>query len=136
MQGKANPWEELYNPSRITFDVVGDYMKEVGNMTSQYLDYLTPGDVKSLQDIGPDQGAIVRMGARKIAVYRSEAGEVHAFSAVCPHMGCYVHWNSDEKSFDCPCHGSRFNAYGLVVNGPSTSDLKPIEVRESMLREK
>lgn len=136
MQGKANPWEELYNPSRITFDVAGDYMKEVGNMTSQYLDYLTPGDVKSLQDIGPDKGAIVRMGARKIAVYKSEAGEVHAFSAVCPHMGCYVHWNSDEKSFDCPCHGSRFNAYGLVVNGPSTSDLKPIEVRESMLREK
>jgi glycine/D-amino acid oxidase-like deaminating enzyme/nitrite reductase/ring-hydroxylating ferredoxin subunit len=126
--GRANPWEKLYDPARISLSVAGDYVKEVSNMAAQYLDYLTAGDIESVQDVQPNDGAVVRMGARKVAVYRDGNARLHAFSAVCPHLGCNVRWNSDERSFDCPCHGSRFTCEGKVMNGPATSDLKPISI--------
>lgn len=129
IMGRDNPWEKLYSPSRITFSVAGDFLKEVGNMAVQYLDYLTPGDVESAGDIKFGDGAIVRAGVKKIAVYKSMEGKLHAFSAVCPHLGCYVRWNGDEKTFDCPCHGSRFSCTGEVINGPAVSPLEPVEMR-------
>jgi glycine/D-amino acid oxidase-like deaminating enzyme/nitrite reductase/ring-hydroxylating ferredoxin subunit len=124
--GKENPWEKIYQPSRISLKATGDFLKEVGNMTVQYLDYLAPGDIKTIHDLPAGMGAIVNLGARKAAVYRDDQNVVHTFSAVCPHLGCIVQWNSAEKSFDCPCHGSRFTCEGKVVNGPSQGDLKRI----------
>jgi glycine/D-amino acid oxidase-like deaminating enzyme/nitrite reductase/ring-hydroxylating ferredoxin subunit len=124
--GKKNPWEKIYDPSRITLKATGHFLKEVGNMTVQYLDYLAPGDVKSINELPINEGAIVNLGAKKAAVYRDEKNVLHAFSAICPHLGCIVQWNGTEKSFDCPCHGSRFTCEGKVVNGPSQSDLKRI----------
>jgi Rieske Fe-S protein len=59
-------------------------------------------------------------------VYRDDAGKLHEFSAVCTHLGCVVHWNPAERTFDCPCHGSRFDCMGKVVNGPANSDLEPV----------
>lgn len=70
---------------------------------------------------------IIRRGLLKIAAYKDESGSVHERSAVCPHLGCIVAWNSTEKSWDCPCHGSRFDCYGTVVNGPSNTDLPEVE---------
>jgi len=64
---------------------------------------------------------------RKVAAYRDEAGVVHKCSAVCTHLGCIAQWNGVEKSWDCPCHGSRFDARGKVVMGPAIDDLKPID---------
>ena len=69
----------------------------------------------------------MRRGLTKVAVYKDEQHQVHACSAVCPHLGCIVRWNYAERSWDCPCHGSRFDAYGKVVNGPSNADLAPAE---------
>jgi Rieske Fe-S protein len=63
----------------------------------------------------------------KIAVYRDEKGTAHEMSAVCPHLGCIVHWNTAERTWDCPCHGSRFDKLGKVINGPSNVDLSPAE---------
>ena len=71
-------------------------------------------------------GAIVQNGLGKLAVYRDEGGDLHRCKAQCPHLGCIVSWNSLEKSWDCPCHGSRFEATGRVINGPANSDLKPV----------
>jgi Rieske Fe-S protein len=65
----------------------------------------------------------IREGLKKVAVYRDEQGQCHRFSAVCPHLGCVVAWNSLEKTWDCPCHGSRFTSLGRVVNGPANTDL-------------
>jgi Rieske Fe-S protein len=126
VMGKENKWEKLYDPSRITLKATGDFLQEVGNMAVQYLDYLSPGDVKSLNEVKPDQGAIINLGAKKTAVYRDDHNVLHAFSAICPHLGCVVQWNASEKSFDCPCHGSRFTCHGKVVNGPALGDLKKI----------
>jgi Rieske Fe-S protein len=67
----------------------------------------------------------MRRGLSKVAVYKDEAGGVHTCSAVCPHMGCVLRWNYAEQSWDCPCHGSRFDRRGRVVCGPANEDLQP-----------
>ena len=68
---------------------------------------------------------MLRRGASKVAVYRDADGQLHEFGALCPHLGCVVQWNDVEKSWDCPCHGSRFAATGEVLNGPSPVGLRP-----------
>jgi glycine/D-amino acid oxidase-like deaminating enzyme/nitrite reductase/ring-hydroxylating ferredoxin subunit len=124
--GTENPWTKVYDPSRITLSTGIDYLKEVGNMTGQYVDLVNGGDIDSIDSLPAGQGAIIRSGLKKMAVYKDENNSVHAYSAVCPHLGCYVRWNADEKSFDCPCHGSRFSCEGKVINGPALSDLTPL----------
>lgn len=125
--GRANPWEQLYDPSRKTVAAAGPFVKENINVAGQYLDWLTPGEVKSVDEIEPGAGAIVRRGMTKIAACRDDDGKLTELSAVCPHLGCVVHWNNAERSWDCPCHGSRFHADGEVVNGPANVNLSPID---------
>jgi Rieske Fe-S protein len=68
---------------------------------------------------------VVRRGATPVAVYRAPDGALHEHSAVCPHLGCAVGWNALEKTWDCPCHGSRFDVQGRVLMGPANSNLPP-----------
>lgn len=126
IQGRDNPWAKLYDPSRKTLRAAGQYIKEAVGITAQYTDWLTPGDVKSVREIAKDSGAILRSGLKKLAVYRDEEGKLHKFSAVCTHLDCVVRWNPIEKTWDCPCHGSRFNKLGEVVNGPANKPLTPV----------
>lgn len=121
--GKKNPWADIYNPSRKSFFAAKEYLEENINVVKQYTDWLKKGDISSVHELHAGQGAIMREGLSKVAVYRDESGVLHKFSAVCPHLGCIVQWNSNEKTFDCPCHGSRFTNYGKVINGPSNRDL-------------
>ncbi len=130
INGKENPWSELYSPKRIPLGVPKTFFSEFANMVAQYGDYLKAGDIKEADKLGKEEGAILNKGFGKIAVYRDSSGFLHAFSAVCPHLGCVVQWNADEKSFDCPCHGSRFTKEGEVVNGPATENLKPLSTQE------
>jgi glycine/D-amino acid oxidase-like deaminating enzyme/nitrite reductase/ring-hydroxylating ferredoxin subunit len=129
INGKENPWAKLYDPSRITLKAAKTFLEEQASTLKQYVDFLLPSDVDTLSQITPGEAAIVGR-LKKIAVYRDDAGQYHAYSAVCPHMGCVVQWNNDEKSFDCPCHGSRFTCQGKVINGPAYSDLEAVEVPE------
>lgn len=128
--GRKNEWEELYDPSRITIKTTGDYMHEAGNMAAQYVDWISKGDIKDAIELEPGQGGIISQGLKKIAIYRDEENTLHSCSAVCSHLGGIVQWNSEEKSFDCPVHGSRFTTDGKVINGPAASDLKKIEIRK------
>jgi len=121
--GVESRWEKLYDPARKTLRSAPEFVKENVNVAAQYRDWVTPGEVSSPDDVKPGTGAIMRDGAKKFAVYRDEEGALHVRSAVCPHLYCIVDWNSVEKTWDCPCHGSRFDAYGRVVNGPAISDL-------------
>jgi len=121
--GRTNPWEKLYSPSRVPLKAAADLAREDLNMAAQYGDWLTAGDVKSVDDIARDSGAIVRRGLEKLAVYRDASGALHECHAACPHLGCIVQWNPGEKTWDCPCHGSRFDAHGHVMNGPANRDL-------------
>ncbi len=123
--GRENPWAKLYDPSRLSFQSAGDFLKENVNVAAQYRDWVTGGDVKSADDIQAGQGAVLRRGLKKLACFRDDSGTLHEMTAVCPHLKCIVHWNRNEKTWDCPCHGSRFDAMGHVLNGPSTADLAP-----------
>lgn len=125
LQGRKNRWEDLYSPSRVTLRALGEYASENINVAGQFADYVTPGEIKSVDELQAGNGAIMRDGLSKLAVYRDEGGTVHKLSAVCPHLGCVVAWNSTEKTWDCPCHGSRYRADGRVYNGPANSDLSP-----------
>jgi glycine/D-amino acid oxidase-like deaminating enzyme/nitrite reductase/ring-hydroxylating ferredoxin subunit len=126
--GRKNPWADLYDPSRKTLKALKDFAQENINVASQYTDVVSPGEVDSIDEIHESEGAVMRKGLSKIAVYRDEDGTVHSMSAVCVHLGCIVTWNSAEKTWDCPCHGSRYDAVGTVINGPANSDLPPEEV--------
>ncbi|HEY5896764.1 MAG TPA: FAD-dependent oxidoreductase [Burkholderiales bacterium] len=128
--GRKNPWEKLYSPSRVPVKAAGEFAREDLNMAAQYADWLTPGDVKSVDEIARDSGAIVRRGLEKVAVYRDPNGAVHECSGACTHLGCIVQWNQTEKTWDCPCHGSRFDAYGHVINGPANRDLASVQRAE------
>jgi glycine/D-amino acid oxidase-like deaminating enzyme/nitrite reductase/ring-hydroxylating ferredoxin subunit len=125
--GLPNPWEKLYDPSRVRVRAAGDFARENANVALQYTDWVTGGDVSSADEIAPGTGAILRRGLEKLAVYRDEQGNVHERVAACPHLGCVVHWNRAETTWDCPCHGSRFDRYGKVINGPANRDLAPAE---------
>jgi glycine/D-amino acid oxidase-like deaminating enzyme/nitrite reductase/ring-hydroxylating ferredoxin subunit len=122
--GRPNQWEKLYDPGRKSLRSTAEYLKENLNVARQYADYVTPGEVRSEDEIRPGHGAVVRHGLKKMAVYRDESGALHRASAVCPHLGCIVHWNSLERSWDCPCHGSRFGVDGKVLNGPALGGLE------------
>ncbi len=131
--GFENPWEKLYDPSRLPLRVFGEYLSEVGSMAMQYGDYLTSGDLNSAEELSEDEGAILKISGKRVAVYKDNEGTIHAYSSVCPHLGCSVRWNGSEKSFDCPCHGSRFSCTGKVLNGPANSDLNSIEIKADEL---
>jgi glycine/D-amino acid oxidase-like deaminating enzyme/nitrite reductase/ring-hydroxylating ferredoxin subunit len=123
IMGRDNPWQSIYNPARKVKHGIPDFVTEQANTLAQYGEWVTGGEVESVQEIAAGEGAIVRDGTRKLAVYRDEQGELHALSAKCTHLGCVVHWNSAERSWDCPCHASRFDMDGAVLHGPAASPL-------------
>lgn len=127
IQGRENPWSKLYDPSRKSLRSALDFAHENLNVAAQFRDYVTGGDLAAFEEIGAGEGAILRDGLSKIAAYRDDAGALHKFSAVCPHLKCIVRWNGTEKTWDCPCHGSRFDALGKVTMGPAVSDLPAVE---------
>ncbi|HKP37310.1 MAG TPA: FAD-dependent oxidoreductase [Pyrinomonadaceae bacterium] len=126
IMGRKNPWTDLYDPSRKTLVAVKDFAHENVNVAAQYTDLLTAGDVDSVDEIAKGEGRVVRSGLSKVASYRDEDGTLHNISAICTHLGCVVSWNSAEKTWDCPCHGSRFDKLGSVINGPANKDLPPV----------
>jgi Rieske Fe-S protein len=127
VQGRKHQWAHLYDPSRVKLRSAPEYVKENANVAEQYKDYFTAGEVADIDALKPGEGAVVGRGRGKIAVYRDDRGTVHKHSAVCPHLYCIVRWNHAEKSWDCPCHGSRFDPYGNVVNGPAIVGLSPVD---------
>ena len=123
--GRPNPWEKLYDPGRKILNQ--EFLKENANTVSQYTDLLTPGEVKSADEIPRGHGAVLRAGLSKVAIYRNDHGKVHKCSAICTHLQCVVKWNHIEQSWDCPCHGSRFDPFGRVLIGPAVDDLPAVK---------
>jgi Rieske Fe-S protein len=127
IMGRENPWATLYEPSRKSLRCAYTFLKENLNTAAQYADWVTPGEVAGAEDVANGNGAIMRQGLKKIALYRDDAGKLHQFSATCPHLKGVVAWNSAEQTWDCPCHGSRFSATtGDVLHGPALSGLAPV----------
>lgn len=124
--GIPNPYMDVYEPGRISVKSGPEYLLENLNTAAQYGAHLQ-GSSATLQSIAPGEGDIVVDNGKKIAAYKDEAGNIFQCSAVCPHLKGIVTWNSCEKSWDCPAHGSRFDARGQVIDGPANKDLDTIE---------
>jgi len=124
-----NEWESIYDPQRVSLRArpIEEFAKENADVALRYVkDHITPGDVASVDHIPKGEGRLIRRGLRKVAAYRDADGRLHMHSAACTHLKCIVDWNSAEKSWDCPCHGSRFDPYGKVINGPAITDLEDL----------
>jgi glycine/D-amino acid oxidase-like deaminating enzyme/nitrite reductase/ring-hydroxylating ferredoxin subunit len=128
--GRHNAWADLYDPARRKLRAAGAYAEENLNTAVQYKDWLQKGASATNGHQAPNTGAIVRRGLHLVARYCDDAGAVHECSAVCPHLGGIVRWNSGERSWDCPAHGSRFDPYGKVFHGPAVGSLESHEEQE------
>ncbi len=123
INGKENKWEKLYSPSRFTLKESGAVMQLLTEDLMNVLKkWFYTGSVE-LSSIKNSEAGIVKLDGKKCGAYRDESGKLYLVSAECTHLKCMVLWNNDEKSWDCPCHGSRFTYEGKVINGPANFDL-------------
>ncbi len=122
--GQSNPWGEVYNPSRFKpLESAKTFFSQAAEATKGLVgDRVIPVHEKASQ-ISPGEGAIVKIEGEKVAAYRDKAGVLHTLDPSCRHMGCIVSWNNAEKTWDCPCHGSRYNAKGEVIKSPAVYGL-------------
>lgn len=125
IQNQESEASELLSPRRFTPGKSGKIWLSENKTVIKHLvgDRLSPAEVQRLSDIGAGEGRIVELDGRKFAAYRSEAGALSVVSPVCTHLGCHVAWNPHARSWDCPCHGSRFDTSGDVIEGPA---LRPL----------
>jgi len=124
---RSNPWAGLFDATRIKPAASAkEFVTENFHVARYWMrDRLRRGAEMSVGDLAPGEAAILHHGGEKVAAFRDEGGELHAVSAVCTHMGCDVSWNNAERSWDCACHGSRFDHQGRVIHGPAVRDLAP-----------
>ncbi|HWG84202.1 MAG TPA: FAD-dependent oxidoreductase, partial [Deinococcales bacterium] len=128
--GRENSWAAVFKPERLRLDVAGKEMLREGAEDAKHLvaDRLKAEPASAVAALQPGEGIVVQPGLRPTAVSRSQDGQLQAVSAVCTHMGCIVSWNKAERSWDCPCHGSRFAPDGTVLHGPASRPLGKAEL--------
>ncbi|WP_159767579.1 FAD-dependent oxidoreductase [Streptomyces sp. HM190] len=130
IDGRKAPWSDLYDPRRVLSTVreAPSFLKHQAQVARHFVgDRLSPAADTSFDAIAPGDGAIVRVGGHHCAVHRDDDGVLHTLSARCTHLGCLVAFNRAERAWECPCHGSRFDPDGRVLQGPAT---KPLEQRD------
>jgi Rieske Fe-S protein len=127
MRGGEHPWQKLYDPARVTMSAMRTYVSENSTAAKNMAEHLGGPILPSLDELKPGEGGLVRDGVSAIGVFHDENGTLHKVSPTCTHVNCVVHWNSLERCWDCPCHGSHFGIDGAVLNAPATSPLKRID---------
>jgi nitrite reductase/ring-hydroxylating ferredoxin subunit len=129
---RKNPWFDLFRVDRKAFHGgVWRYLKE--NLDYPYYllrDRFARADAQTLEELKPGEGKIVKLAGRKIAAFRNDEGKVNLCSPVCTHLKCIVRWNDADRTWDCPCHGSRFSPDGQVIGGPAEEPLEKINPAE------
>jgi glycine/D-amino acid oxidase-like deaminating enzyme/nitrite reductase/ring-hydroxylating ferredoxin subunit len=127
--GRQNPWAGLYNPKRFNVRSTPSFARLQAKVAADIIgDRLRPGEAPSVEAVSPGTGAVVRSGHKQVGVYRDPEGGVHCVSLRCTHLGCLLRFNAAETSWDCPCHGSRFDVDGEVLEGPAVHPLPPGEL--------
>ena len=130
MLGRENPWAGLFNPNRVKPRAAVTFVEENAKVGLHFVgDRLTKRGTRPIEDLAPGEGDIVRHAGEKVAGHRRDDGTLVAVSPLCTHLGCQVNWNTAERSWDCPCHGSRFAPDGEVLQGPAVHrlELKPVD---------
>ena len=125
--GRDNPWAPLFDATRVDLThSAKQFVTENANVAKRFMaDRVGIPEVPSLAGLAPGEGRVLQVDGETFAAYRDEAGAVHAVSPVCGHLGCMVSWNSAERTWDCPCHGSRYDRDGRAIQGPTVRDLEP-----------
>ena len=122
--GRDNPWLDLFDATRVKpVAGAGEFVKENAGVAAHLVGGYLSRKPKSFDELAPGDAAIMKIDGENVAAFRDEDGRVHAVSAVCTHMGCLVGWNATDRTWDCPCHGSRFELSGEVIHGPATKPL-------------
>jgi nitrite reductase/ring-hydroxylating ferredoxin subunit len=122
--GQPSPWASVFESNRLRLRAGSRrFVAENLNAGVRHLRGRIAGRRSSLPTLDPGTARVVELRGEKVAVSRDERGMVHALSAACTHLGCDVEWNGSEETWDCPCHGSRFDRLGAVLQGPATDDL-------------
>jgi glycine/D-amino acid oxidase-like deaminating enzyme/nitrite reductase/ring-hydroxylating ferredoxin subunit len=126
---QANPYKELFDPNRSEWKPasIKSFVKENANVAKELVKGKAKRQDRLLEDLGPDEGALVKVDGKKVGAYKDSGGHCHLVHPTCTHMGCDVEWNNAERSWDCPCHASRFNYKGEVIEGPAVKDLSKFE---------
>ncbi|MFT3781955.1 MAG: FAD-dependent oxidoreductase [Nibricoccus sp.] len=132
VSGRPNDWAELFRPGRAK--VLGGALTYIAE-NKDFPVHLVCGHLSKDANRNPEslqsgEGAVIRIEGKHTAIYKDGQGNLHACSAVCPHLGCIVGWNVAEKTWDCPCHGSRFHATGEVMAGPAENSLERMEIAD------
>ena len=125
IMGKENKYQKLFSPSRIK-PIAGfsEFVKENADVAYHFVaDRFAAEDVDSFKDLAAGTGAVVEYEGEQLAVYKDDEGLITALSPACTHAGCIVSFNAEEKSWDCPCHGGRYDLQGNVISGPPTKNL-------------
>lgn len=131
IEGKDNPWQRIYKPGRLNLKAARMLFKEtIGTLLEYYQTKPDHPGAVTLASIALDDAEIVEFEGHKAGAYRDDHGLLHLVSATCTHLGCIVRWNNVEKTWDCPCHGSRFSITGEVINGPANDPLEIIDEEE------
>lgn len=127
--GRENPWAQAWDARRVNLAATASRLARQNLHVGQRFvtDRATTRDARSPADLAPGEAAVLRLGRSPAACYRDEDGLLHSVSARCTHLGCYVSWNDGERSWDCPCHGSRFDPTGAVLHGPAVEPLAPVD---------
>ncbi len=128
--GRDNKFLHTYQATRLTpLASAEKFVKENVNVAYELIKDWISKDTGTFAEVKPGEGRVMDVDGGKHAVHRDRNGGLHVCSAVCPHMGCIVHWNEAEESWDCPCHGSRFASDGQVLEGPAINPLKKVGLR-------
>jgi glycine/D-amino acid oxidase-like deaminating enzyme/nitrite reductase/ring-hydroxylating ferredoxin subunit len=128
--GDDHRWRKLYDPARVTMKAAGTFLEENVTALKSYAEHLGGPFLASEEVLQPGKGGLVRDGMNIIAAFRDESGVIHRVSSKCSHVWCTVHFNSFERCWDCPCHGSHFDIDGRVLNAPATAPLEPVNKSE------
>src|SRR5205823_2742298 len=127
---RKNSYAKIYDPARFTpLKSAEKFVAESLNVAAEYVkDYVKGAETKNWEEIEKGEGKTVEHDGHKLAAHRDETGKLHVISAICTHLACVVHWNNAEKSWDCPCHGSRFTVDGEIIEGPALKPLKNFKI--------
>ena len=123
IQGRDNPYAGLFSPSRLDPAALPGILTEGGQAVKSMVKRFFQIPAEAAKDIPAGHGGIVFLNGKKAGVYRDESGALHPVDIRCPHLGCQLEWDPDEKTWDCPCHGSRFDCLGRLISGPAQTDL-------------
>lgn len=127
IQQGHDAYEDLYHPGRVRLTGASDFIRKNIQVTRDFIaDRLLQPSSRYVDRLAKGEGCVIRDGSSYVAVYRDTGGNLRTYSAICPHMRCVLRWNDNERSWDCPCHGSRFDTDGQLVEGPATMQLEPV----------